>query len=240
MADPVRGTRAFILAGGQGTRVAPLLGQLPKVLAPIAGRPFIEYLLAQTRSAGFGEVVILTGVGADAVEDYIKRMPAPVAVHHSREAEPMGTAGAVRLAVERFPAERYLVMNGDTFVAVALQDVLRWHVRQEHPSCTMVVAMVDDASRFGTVEMADANLITAFVEKASTGRGWVNAGVYVIDAPLVQRIAAERSGSLEIELFPALAGQQLRGYTTDAEFIDIGAPEAYAAATANPPAFPVG
>jgi len=230
--DRPAGTLALILAGGLGTRIRAILGDLPKTMAPVAGRPFLEHLFAQLRGAGFGEVVLLTGHRSQKLERHFgEGRSVGLRIHYSRESAPRGTAGAVRLAAGRFHAERYLVLNGDSFLGVSLKQVLQHHLRDlsRRPTpATIVATRVDDAGRYGRVEVGESGDVLRFLEKDREQRsGLINAGIYVLERALVESIPRGRQASLEVDVFPRLAGKGLRGMIVEAPFIDIGVPEDY-------------
>jgi NDP-sugar pyrophosphorylase family protein len=233
--------RALVLAGGSGTRISPVIGDLPKVLAPIGGRVFIEFLLDQLKSAGLSEVVLLTGRGSSAVEQHLATGTRfGIHVRYSYEPTPLGTAGAIRLAATRFPADAYLVLNGDSYLDVGLDRVVAWHAshRSGGPSLgTIVVTPTEDLSRFGEVELDERGFVTRFAEKTAKSRGLMNAGIYVLDAALVDAIPVDRAVSLERETFPRLVGMGLRGLAINASFADIGIAQSYLDLSRQPPAF---
>lgn len=239
--DVIAGTRVFVLAGGLGTRIRSVLGDAPKALAPIAGRPFLEYLLAQVRQAGFRHVVLLTGHGTDAIEGHFRRGDrVGLDVDYSHEPAPLGTAGAVRLAAERFQTGRYLVLNGDSFLAVSLHRIIAAHRlavgnEQPPPLATIAVARVNDTSRFGRVEVDPTNHVVRFAEKDGASQpGLINAGVYVMEQALVTSIPLQATISLERDVFPGIVGSGLHAEVVDAPFVDIGVPDAYRALAAAP------
>jgi NDP-sugar pyrophosphorylase family protein len=238
---PSDAVRALILAGGSGTRISPVIGGLPKVLAPIGGRAFIEFLIDQLKRAGFSEVVVLTGRGSSEVERHLGAGTGlGIRVRYSTEATPLGTGGAIRLAATRFRADAYLVLNGDSYLDVALDQVVAWHMsyRSEgRPLGTIVVTPNEDSSRFGAVELDDDGFVTRFAEKTATDGGLINAGIYVVDEPLVNAIPVDRAVSLEHETFPGLVGMGLRALTMDAAFADIGIPQSYLDVSRQPPPF---
>ncbi|HEV8054323.1 MAG TPA: nucleotidyltransferase family protein [Candidatus Limnocylindrales bacterium] len=233
--------RAFILAGGFGTRLRGILDvSVPKPMAPVAGRPFIEYLVRQLERDGIREVTLLTGHGADVIERYFGTGGTGVVeIAYSREPEPLGTGGALRLAASRFPGDRYLVMNGDTFFDIPLPTLIAAHdeALDRGARVTMALASSSETARFGTVDLDRDGSVTRFVEKdIGEGGGLINAGIAVVESGVLLGIPDDRAVSLEREILPRLVRQGLHGRAFEARFVDIGVPEAYRALSLAPDA----
>jgi NDP-sugar pyrophosphorylase family protein len=222
---------AAILAGGLGTRLRPVVADRPKVLAPVAGRPYLTYVLDQLASVAVREVVLLTGHGADQVRDALGDSYAGMSLVHSAEPSPLGTAGALRQALPLLAAPTVLLLNGDSYCDVDLASFGRFH-RDEAAGASMVVARASDASRFGQVRLGAGGCVARFEEKGATaGAGWINAGVYLLERPLIEEIPSGRPASLERDLLPRwVAGRRLRGFRCRGRFLDIGTPPSYAGA----------
>lgn len=224
--------QAVILCGGLGTRIAALSGGLPKSLLPIAGRPFLGHLLEFLAGSGVCECVLLVGHGAEAVEAAARsQAPQGVSLRFSREAEPLGTGGALKLA-EALLAPRFLMLNGDTFLRADLAELAAEHARAAADGAVATLALVRhrEAGEKGAVETAPDRRITRFLEKGRTGPGWINAGVYVIERSGVADIPGGVV-SLEREVFPRwmerAGGRGVCGWPTEAYFVDIGLPDDY-------------
>ncbi len=226
--------KAFVLAGGLGTRLKPRFGDLPKGLAPLGGRPFLAHQLAYLASHGMREVVLCLGVGADQVREALGDGAAHgVTLHYSIEPEPLGTGGALKL-VERWADVPALVLNGDTLVSCdpwALERA-RWE-----RAALGAVALFEtaDASSRGRVECRADGRVARFVEKdpRHSGAAWVNGGLYAFAPSLWRRLPAG-SSSLERDVLPALAAEdRLVGLPVAGEFFDIGTPEEWARAEAR-------
>jgi D-glycero-alpha-D-manno-heptose 1-phosphate guanylyltransferase len=222
---------AAVLAGGLGTRLRPAVGDRPKALARVAERPFIAFLLDQLEAAGVSDTVLLTGHRAGQVRDELGDRHGSMRLRYSREAEPLGTAGAVRLALPMIDADTLLVLNGDSFCDADLDAFARSHDPQR---CSLLLARVEDAGRFGRVDVDEDGTVLGFAEKGGTaGPAWINAGVYLLPRSIVEMIPADRAVSLEREVFPRLVREgQLRGFRQGGAFIDIGTPDSYAMAGA--------
>lgn len=219
-----------ILAGGLGTRLRPVVGDQPKVLAAVAGRPFLAILLEWLARAGARRVVLCTGYRGDLVRQELGQRFGPIDLIYSQEDRPLGTAGALRLAYPWLDSELVLALNGDSFCQVDLAAMLRWRAARSAPAL-MLLTWAKDAARYGQVELAPDGVVSAFGEKQPQGGpGWINAGVYLLERRLLETIPPDREVSLEREVFPAWVGQGLHGYAEGRRFLDIGTPESFAQA----------
>lgn len=222
--------RAFVLAGGLGTRLKPRFGDLPKGIAPVAGRPFLAHLLEWLGRHGLRDVVICAGHGAGEVRGALGDGGAyGVDLAYSVEPEPLGTGGALRLA-EPLVTGPSLVANGDT-----LLECDPWRLERARWDCGALGAValyrVDDARSRGRVEL-EGQRIRRFVEKDASfeGPAWVNGGLYAF-SPVLWRRLPEGVSSLERDILPALAAEgRLVGLRVEGEFHDIGTPESWARA----------
>jgi NDP-sugar pyrophosphorylase family protein len=220
-----------ILAGGLGTRLRPAIGERAKVVAPVEGRPWVAFLLDQLAAAGFRDVVLCTGFRSDEVEAALGVRHGPLALRYSRETAPLGTAGALRLALPLLDAPELLVMNGDSFCELDFAAAWAWH-RARVSQATLVAVEVDDASRYGRVEIDAEDRVRRFSEKQDgSGAGWINAGIYLLARARVAAIEPARALSLERDVLPGWTGAGLHAYRTRGRFIDIGTPGAYSAAS---------
>jgi histidinol-phosphate phosphatase family protein len=222
---------AFVLAGGMGTRLRSVVGDRQKVIAEVAGRPFIIQLLSMIEAAGIRRVVIGTGFSADAVKSAIGQKYGSLAIEYSHEDSPLGTAGALRQALPLLVGSPILVMNGDSYVGVSLERFLKWHLARKAVA-SLVLSSVNDPTRYGSVSVDAEGRVLAFQEKrptveveASPPQPLVNAGVYLIERSAIERIPTGVPVSLEREVFPSLVGPGLFGFRTVSPLIDIGTPE---------------
>lgn len=221
-----------VLAGGLGTRIAGVLGDTPKVLAPVGGRPFLQVLL--DRLAGARKVVLCLGHLAPKVVEWLGEHPPGVPVECVVEPSPLGTAGALRLALPHLTSDPVLVMNGDSVVETDLASFVADH-RRSGAIGSLLAVEVPDGSRFGRVETSPAGRVLRFVEKdlAATGPAWINGGVYAFTPALLARLAAAQGPSLERDFLGLLPEATLHAARRQARFIDIGTP----ASLADAPAF---
>lgn len=221
---------ALILAGGLGTRLRGVLNDRPKCLAPILGRPFLAHQLDWLSATGLTQAILCTGYLAEQVEEAIGPRHLGLSVDYSREPRPLGTGGAVRLAAGRVKTPFMLVLNGDSFCSANLNDMLaQFHANKL--ATTMLLTHVPEIARYGQVAFDETDRVTQFLEKGSTGSGWINAGIYLLPTTEARTIPPETSFSLERELFPPLATQGcLFAHRVHADFIDIGTPESFSMA----------
>ena len=218
-----------ILAGGRGTRLASAVADRPKVLAVVAGRPFLDHQLDLLRQAGARRVVLALGYRAEDVIAYIEARPAnDMELVPSIEETALDTGGGLRLALSYLTTDPVLVMNGDSFAAIDFAAMAAAH---QDRGVTLALGRVADAGRYGRVRVDDAGQVVAFEEKsAEAGGGDINLGIYLMSRAAIEEIDPGRPVSLERETFPGLVGKGLYGFASDASFIDIGTPESLAAA----------
>ncbi len=221
------GIDVAVLAGGLGTRISGVLGDTPKVLAPINDKPYLDHLLDWFSTFGPARIVLCLGHLADKVIDHIAGRENVATVV---EPEPLGTGGAVKLARDRLTSDPVLVMNGDTWLGTDLCLFLDSH-RKSGAMVSVLCVPVDDVCRYGSVELNHGR-ITAFREKdpANSGPGLISAGAYFISQAALGSVAGP---SLERDFLQRLPPESIHGYVPDAiNFIDIGTPESLIAASA--------
>lgn len=219
-----------ILAGGLGTRLRTVVDDRPKVLAEINGRPFLAYLLDMVASFGISEVVMCTGYLGDRICSTFGSQYRGLHLTYSQESEPLGTAGALRLALPWIKSDTILVMNGDSYCRADLIAFWDWH-RAKRADASILLTRVLRTERYGRVKVDEDSRVMSFEEKGDrTGPGWINAGIYLINRGLLQAIPENRKMSLEQEMFPAWIVSGLYGYQFECRFLDIGIPEDYAKA----------
>lgn len=224
------GVTVAILAGGLGTRLHSILADRPKVLAKVQGRPFIAYLLDQMVHAGVRYVVLCTGYLGEQIKNEFGDSYKTLYLVYSQEYSPMGTAGALRLALPLFKSDHVLVMNGDSFFNIDMRAFWIWHCARG-AEASLLLAKVQDMRQYGRVHLDNNGRVLRFKEKDDKGGpGWINAGIYLIKRHLILTIPANRAVSLEKEMFPVWISKGLYGYQSQGRFLDIGTPEAYAAA----------
>ncbi|MGH9488281.1 MAG: sugar phosphate nucleotidyltransferase [Terriglobales bacterium] len=261
-----------ILCGGLGTRLRPVFSSLPKCLAPVGGRPFLDHLLAQLEAqptfagrppagqaearlrfpatgarsargacefsripAGCRRIVLCTGYGAEAFQARYAHWRGPgVELILSTEAAPLGTGGALALALPQLRTDPVLVLNGDSIVpGLDFAAVRRTAARQSAAGAAGVVVLVpaDGRRDIGAVGVDASGRLTSFAEKSAAGAAALqNAGVYLLRRGALEAIPADRPSSLERDWLPRWLSQGLGGYVHNGALVDIGTPERWARA----------
>lgn len=223
---------AAVLAGGLGSRLRPVVAAAPKVLADVAGRPFLAYLLDGLISAGVRRVVLCTGYLGEQVSRAFGPTYGPLALRYSHEDMPLGTGGAIRLALPLLESDPVLVLNGDSYCDADLADFIAWH-RKRGATATVVAVEAGDAGRYGRLVLDDKGNLISFQEKITGGGpGLVNAGIYILSRRVVEAIPARAPISLERDVLPTWIGHGLVAYCHQGQFIDIGTPDSYRLAQA--------
>jgi mannose-1-phosphate guanylyltransferase len=230
--------RAVVLVGGEGTRLRPLTLTTPKQMLPVGRRPMIERVVEHLAEHGVDEAVLSLGYRPDAfLAAYPDGVCAGVKLVYAVEPEPMDTAGAIRFAavaagLDR-AAETFVVVNGDVLTTLDVSGLVAFH-RSRPADATIALTPVADPSRFGVVPTDEDGAVLAFIEKPAPGTAptnLINAGTYVLEPVVLDRIPAGRRVSIERETFPALAAdRRLYALGSDAYWVDAGTPEAYLAA----------
>jgi D-glycero-alpha-D-manno-heptose 1-phosphate guanylyltransferase len=222
---PTGAVRAFVLCGGLGTRLRPVLGDRPKSMALISGTPFLQLLLDRLGSQGVDDVILGTGYMAEKIKRYFgSGNKFAVRVRYSREDEPLGTGGALKLA-ESLISDPVLVLNGDSYVEWKLVPMLELFTAKD-AAIVLVLHAVADVTRYGSVALDHDGRITQFVEKGvRAGPGLINAGVYLLRKEIVRDLPEGQAISLEREVFPRLLDRGVYGLVCTGLFIDIGIPD---------------
>ena len=216
---------AIVLAGGFGTRLREVVPDLPKPMAPIAGRPFLEILLSSLAKKGFERVVLSLGFMADKISNHFGSQYLGMELVYEVESQPLGTGGAVRASLCRCVSDHAFVFNGDTYLDLEVADLEQLWNNTHRPA--IVVREVPDTGRFGRVLIEDGR-VNSFLEKGMSGPGTINAGCYVLPTHLLDQFALGENFSLESDFFyTAIKQQQFSGFITQGLFIDIGVPDDY-------------
>ncbi|MEA2936268.1 MAG: hypothetical protein QOD74_2914 [Variibacter sp.] len=222
---------AIILCGGRGSRLSSVVSDVPKPLAPVLGRPFLDHLLAFIAQSGAVEGAVLAIHHlSDRIVSYYETHPAPLPLQFVREPKPLGTGGALFNSMAATQSRTLFCFNGDSLCGGDLTALAEAH-RSFGPGFTLGLTHVPDTSRYGSVICDPSDRVLRFSEKsASHGPGLINAGVYVIDREVLGPWNGETL-SLETEVLPRLVeAGAVRGVAMAGPFLDIGLPESYAAA----------
>ena len=221
-------TIAVTLAGGFGTRLRQVLPDVPKPMAPVAGRPFLEWVLRYLAKQGIGKTILSTGYLAEIIEDHFASQPvAGVTARCIKEEKPLGTGGGFlqsALATGERPLA-WLVLNGDSLALAELRPAFH-ELSAPGVVAVLVGCQMKDASRYGTLLVSPEGRLQGFEEK-KPGSGVINAGVYLFKHELLDKFPKGLPLSLEKEVFPNWIrdGLQLKVVQVEAPFLDIGTPE---------------
>ena len=223
---------AIILAGGLGSRLRAAVPDLPKPMAPIHGRPFLEYLCDYWAGQGVSRFILSVGYKRDIIEEHFGARYKGTEVDYAVEGQPLGTGGGLLLALKQLRRTGpFLIMNGDTFFEVDLTPMRRYHL-EKSAELTIALREVEANSRYGSVGIDKEGKITTFDNRARTsGRALINGGVYLAEKSAFTGMALESDApvSIEDQLYPRMLteGRRLYGFPSSGRFIDIGIPEDY-------------
>jgi len=222
---------AIILAGGFGTRLQAVVADLPKCLAPIAGKPFLHYILRYFQNQGIEKFIFSLGYKSELVEEFLESefMGKQPAINYelSIEKEPLGTGGAIRLACNKAVQEVVAVINGDTFFKIDLPSLNQFQ-SDSSMDCILCLKPMANFNRYGVVELNANNTIKNFHEKKFYPSGLINGGVYALNTRKFMSEEFEEKFSFEtsyLEKFHTM--RKMLGFVQDKYFIDIGIPADY-------------
>ena len=217
-----------LLAGGMGTRLRSVVSDLPKCMAPVAGRPFLAWLFDDLLEAGFEHIILSLGYLHETVEAWVAQQPFCDCVTCVVESEPLGTGGGVKLALRQAREASVFVLNGDTYFGIDYQQMHAFHLASG-AEATLALKPMRQFDRYGEVCCSETGRITAFREKQPCPEGLINGGVYLLRRDALN--ALPEKFSLEKDYFePLAASGRLAGFRSDGYFIDIGIPADYARA----------
>ncbi len=217
---------AIILAGGLGTRLRDVVEDIPKVMAPVGGKPFLEYLLAYLESIDFKRIVLSVGYRHESILSHFKTGFGKLSIDYTIEKEPLGTGGGIRLALEACLSPEVFIFNGDTLFLADPGRLEAFHHEQD-ARLSLCLKKTDDSSRYGSVVL-EHDRIRGFAERGNPGGGLINGGIYLLSRPWLLSMDLPEKFSFEKDLLVPLAARgDLRGMVSEAYFIDIGVPEDY-------------
>lgn len=217
--------KAVILAGGLGTRLKSVSGDLPKPMVPVEGRPFLEHLM-EWLSPSVSGFILSTGYRAELVSRHFSSSFKGLSVDYCVEDSPLGTGGAIRKVFESFSGERFFLINGDTFFAVNLKEMDLSHMRSGS-LMSMALKPMKNFERYGNVGIKDGH-ISSFEEKRFVREGLINGGIYVLERSLAKYFPVSEKFSFEKDVLEKhIADLDINPFLSDSAFIDIGIPEDY-------------
>ncbi|HQY18680.1 MAG TPA: sugar phosphate nucleotidyltransferase, partial [Ferruginibacter sp.] len=172
-------TEAIILAGGLGTRLRSVVADVPKCMAPVSGKPFLAYLINALQNQGIEKFIFSLGYKSEIILQYLANEFPNLNTQIVVEKEPLGTGGAIRLACEKVAGDDVLIFNGDTFFDINLKTFSAFHHTQ-NAACSIALKTMQQFDRYGSVEISEEHIVTAFNEKKFLQNGIINAGIYAL------------------------------------------------------------
>ncbi len=218
---------AIILAGGLGTRLRPVVTDVPKCMAPVGNKPFLAYVIASLQKEGISKFIFSLGYKSEIVINYLENKHPSLQKQYAVESEPLGTGGAIQLACSKIAEEDVVVVNGDTLFNIKLSDIAQRHIVLQS-DCTIALKHLKDFSRYGTVEMDGNHRIQHFHEKKYCESGFINGGIYVLHIQKFLSQKLQPPFSFEKDFLEKnITTFKFYGVESKGFFIDIGIPEDY-------------
>lgn len=219
---------AIILAGGLGTRLKNVIGDIPKPMAPVNGRPFLEYLLDYLNHYEIEHVILSVGYRHEVIVNHFGKKYKGIDIDYCIEDEPLGTGGAIKKAFGMTLSKKSFVFNGDTLFKMDLLRLMDFHSYKQS-DFSLVLRQVEDVSRYGTVDRDEDYRIFSFNEKGlRVGRGLINGGSYLISKKFFEKVEFPEKFSIEKDCLEKMVGiYPFYGTICKQYFIDIGIPEDY-------------
>lgn len=218
----------IILCGGLGIRLKKIINGIPKPMAKIANKPFLEYLINRAHMAGFDNLILCVGHKAEFIKKHFSDgRKYGFRIRYSQEQKLLGTAGALANARHLIHSEPFIVMNGDSYCLVDFDRMLKRHLLNK-ALATIASVCVEERLQYGGLVLGPHDSIVRYVEKEkASGLGYINCGVYVLSQKVLSLIPSGQYRSIEKDIFPFLVGHGLYAFRTSGIFIDIGTPEGY-------------
>ena len=213
---------AIVLAGGFGTRLRSVVSDVPKPMARVGGRPFLELLLNSLGRKGITRAILSVGYLSDIIISYFEKYPVGVDLSYEIESNPLGTGGAIAAALRRVTSDHVFVFNGDTYLDLDLGAVASMWPGDHTP--IVVARSVSNTERFGRLQIVDGR-ISQFVGSGSNGAGLINAGCYLIPTNIFVGASVPQAFSFEMDFLGRRPPMSLRAFVSGGKFIDIGVPE---------------
>jgi D-glycero-alpha-D-manno-heptose 1-phosphate guanylyltransferase len=218
---------AIVLAGGLGTRLREAVPDLPKCMAPVAGKPFLSYVIDALRMQGVEYFIFSLGYKAEVIEEYLKEHYPTLSYAVAIEEEPLGTGGAIQLAIQKAQTDNVLIANGDTLFRIQVKELFAIH-HEKNAECTLALKPMQNFDRYGVVEVDDSNRIISFKEKQHYTQGLINGGIYLVNKTALLNRKLPLKFSFEKDYLEAFCKEgKFFGAIQEGYFIDIGIPEDY-------------
>lgn len=220
----------IVLAGGLGTRLRSAVPDLPKCMAPVAGKPFLQHVVDYLSGQGIEHFIFSLGYMHEIIEGFLKEHYLKLSYSIVLEESPMGTGGAILLSAMQAKADDVLIVNGDTMFAIDLETFSRFHV-SHRADCTLALKPMTSFDRYGVVDIDKDYHILSFREKQFYEQGLINGGVYALHIASLEATGLTGKFSFEKDYLEAYyPSQRMMGMVQDTYFIDIGIPEDFAKA----------
>jgi D-glycero-alpha-D-manno-heptose 1-phosphate guanylyltransferase len=218
-------SEAIILAGGLGTRLRPVVADVPKCMAIVNGKPFIEYIIQYLISQNIEKIILSLGYKSEQIIKFVNSKFPNSLFLFSIEKEPLGTGGAIQLALTKTSSTNIFIINGDTYFSVDLNSLASFHL-SNNADCTLCLKEMQNFDRYGVVELNHKNQIVSFKEKQFYTKGLINAGIYALNIASFKKLQLQDKFSFEKDFLEKYY-QSLAFYGNKQEsyFIDIGIPE---------------
>lgn len=219
----VSNLEAIVLAGGLGTRLKSVVSNVPKPMAPIGNKPFLEYILKYLKKNGITRAILSVGYKSEIIEEYFGNNFEGIELVYSVEKEPLGTGGAIKKAMSKVKSSQVYIINGDTFFDVNLKNL----ILEDNSKIILSLKHMKNFDRYGCVESDANNLVTAFTEKGYRECGNINGGIYLAYKDIFNNYDLEEKFSFEEFMQTNFASLNISVKVFDNYFIDIGIPEDY-------------
>ena len=216
---------AIILAGGLGTRLKTVVHDIPKPMAPINSKPFLEYLVTYLERNNVSNIILSVGYKSEIIEAYFGHRFNNTEISYSFQIPPLGTGGAMKHAFEECLSDSVFVLNGDSFFGVDLSELKQCH-SQSNADITIALKQMNNADRYGVVEV-DKGRVHSFLEKGKKDCGYINGGVYCVKTDIFDDYNLPDIFSFEHFLEDNSVDLKVFGFPSSSDFIDIGIPEDY-------------
>jgi D-glycero-alpha-D-manno-heptose 1-phosphate guanylyltransferase len=221
---------AIVLAGGLGTRLRSVVAELPKCMASVADKPFMYYIFKYLEKNNCTHVILALGYKHEVIEEWASQHKWSFKISVAIENEPLGTGGAIQLALKQATEEQVLIMNGDTFFEVDIAQLVQFHITND-AEISIALKPMDNFDRYGNVSIDENNKITTFHEKQACEAGKINGGTYLIKRKTGLLKLNREKFSFETDVLQKNVGSAaIFGFTSNGYFIDIGIPDDYAKA----------
>lgn len=216
----------IILAGGLGTRLRSVVSDVPKVMAPVNNKPFLEYILEYINKFDFANVILAVGYKSEIIENYFKDKYKKLNLIYSKETESLGTGGAIKKAMSYSKEENIVVINGDIIAKIDYNKFFE-NIKDNSLKNVIAIKEMTNFSRYGIVEIDEKGIVKKFKEKQYTEKGYINVGAYILNKKNFTNIPKEKF-SIEKDYFEKIVEQKtISTYKYDDIFLDIGIPEDY-------------